>query len=142
MISRNRVLISFYSFYYALKRSFLYHFDLKFRNLIFNLEGQNSLFTQNLDTIFNMTKTHQKCTFWKLDISPNDFVFFVDFIWSLDCDILSPAISQVVGPTWAPYTKPPSPSPICPNRMLQREKREPAAAALFFFLSFFFLITL
>ena len=58
----------------------------------FNLEGQNSLFTQNMDTIFNVTKTHQKCTFWKLDISPNDFIFFVDFVWSLDRDVLSPAI--------------------------------------------------
>ena len=66
----NHVLISFYSFYHSLELSFLYRFDLKFRNLIFNLEGQNSLFTQNLDTIFNVTKTHQKCTFWKLDISP------------------------------------------------------------------------
>ena len=88
----NRVLISFYSFYRSLKLSFLYRFDLKFRNLIFNLEGQNSLFTQNLDMIFNVTKTHQKYTFWKLDISPNDFVFFVDFVWSPDRDVLSPAI--------------------------------------------------
>ena len=91
MISQNCVLIPFYSFYHSLELSFSYHFDLSFRNLIFNLEGQNSLFTQNLDTIFNVAKTHQKYTFWKLDISPNDFVFFVDFIWSLDRDVLSPA---------------------------------------------------
>ena len=88
----NHDLISFYSFYYALELSFLYRFDLSFRNLIFNLEGQNSLFIQNLDTIFNVTKTHQKYNFWKLDILPNDFVFFVDFVWSPDRDVLSPAI--------------------------------------------------
>ena len=88
----NRVLISFYSFYHSIELSFLHRFDLKFRNLIFNLEGQKSLFTQNLDTIFKVTKTHQKYTFWKLDISPNDFVFFVDFVWSPDRDVLSPAI--------------------------------------------------
>ena len=76
----NRVLISFYSIYHSLELLFLHHFDLKFRNLIFNLEWQNSLFTQNLDMIFNVTKTHQKYTFWKLDISPNDFVSFFDFV--------------------------------------------------------------
>ena len=76
----NRVLISFYLFYRSLELSFLHRFDLSFRNLIFNLEGQNSLFTQNLDTIFNDTKTHQKYTFWKLDISSNNFVSFVVFV--------------------------------------------------------------
>ena len=73
-------LISFYLFYRSLELSFLHRFDLSFRNLIFNLEGQNSLFTQNLDTIFKVTKTHQKYTFWKLDISSNNFVSFVVFI--------------------------------------------------------------
>ena len=76
----NRVLMSFYLFYHSLELSFLYRFDLSFQNLIFNLEGQNSLFTQNLDTIFNVTKTHQKYTFWKLDISSNNFVSFVVFV--------------------------------------------------------------
>ena len=87
----NRVLISFYLFYLALELSFLHRFDLKFRNLIFNLEGQNSLFIQNLDIIFNMTKTHQKYTFWKLDILPNNFVFLFVCVWSPDRDVLSPA---------------------------------------------------
>ena len=76
----NRVLISFYLFYHSLELLFLHRFDLSFRNLIFNLEGQNSLFTQNLDTNFKVAKTHQKYTFWKLDISSNNFVSFVVFI--------------------------------------------------------------
>ena len=75
----NRVLISFYLFYRSLELSFLHRFDLSFRNLIFNLEGQNSLFYPKSGHNFQCYQNPSKVYFMETRYFAERFCLFCRF---------------------------------------------------------------